>query len=345
MRSRKWLMMAIVVAFLWADRACLGVGRPALRISELVNQSDAVVVADVSEIKPVGRTSVGFGGVALAAQLYRAEAVALYKLAGSCQHEFSVEFVLPDTSTGYRSVKTGIRMLFLKKSGTTYNPTSPYYPDFPAVRFERTEFQGLEGAELVYAELSAVVVSADASLDDKWEVLRQSFAIPDSNKLFVNDLLVGLQNTADLDLHRRIQAELIGRNDISELQDVCNVLLADTLSANQKEVLLFRIGRDLKNEKAVPGLKQLLQSADPQVRVASAQALWHIASAFSIGALTEALNDQNRDVRYYAIRGLADITGELQWGPSLGEYEEHEAKYRQHWLEWASQNSEPHTHN
>jgi hypothetical protein len=180
------------------------------------------------------------------------------------------------------------------------------------------------------------------SPDDKWEVLTQSFAIPDGNKLFLDDLLVGLRNTSDPDLHRRIQAELISRNDISELPDVCGALLADSISVNQKPVLLYVIAQHLRNEKAVPALTQLLQSHDPEVRVASAQSLWHIAAASSISALTEALSDQNSDVRYYAIRGLADVTGEQQWGPSPAEYQEHETKYRQHWLDWATQNKLPH---
>ena len=341
MRSRKYLRVAIVIAFLWSGQSCLGTGLPALRIFELVNQSDVVVVADVGELKPIGPAGVMFGDTALLGERYRIEGLALYRLVGSCPDEFSVEFVLPNASTSYRSVKTGTRLLFLKKSGTTYNPTSLYFPDFPAVRSEPAEFQGLEGAELVFAELGAAIASSAASPEYKWEVLRQSFAIPASNKLFLNDLLVGLQNTSDPDLHHRIQAELISRNDLSQLPDVSGVLLSDTLSETQKDLLLFTIGRDLKSERALPALVRLLQSSDPKVRVASTQALWHTASpsSISIAALAQALNDKNPEVRYYAIRGLADATGEQQWGPGPAEYEAHEAKYRQHWLEWTTRNS------
>ena len=345
MRLGKYLTIVIAVGFLWSGRPCLGTALPPLHISELVSQSDVVVVANVSEIKPVGLASVSFGGIPLSAQRYRVQTVALYRLVGSCPEQFSVEFVLPNSSTGYRSVKLGPRMLFLKRSGATYNPTNPYYPDFPALRFEPIDFHGKDATELVFAELGAVIASPDASLEDRWEVLSRSYAIPEDNKVFLSDLLVGLWDTGAPDLRRRKQAELISRNDISELADVCDALLAGTLSTAQKTVLLYAIGQHLKNEKAVPGLTRLLQFRDLRVRVASAQALWHIASASSIGPLAEALNDESSDVRYYAIRGLADATGELQWGPSVAEYQEHEAKYRQHWLEWASQNSAPHTHN
>ncbi len=344
MRSCKYLMIAIAVASLCAARICLGTGLPSLRMSELVSQSDVVVVADVSAIKSEGLAGISLGGIAIPAERYSAKIVTLYCLVDSCPERFSLEFVLPNTATGYRPVKSGARLLFLKKSGTVYKPTNPYYPDFPALRAVPSEFHG-DVTALVFAELGAVIASANASPSDKWEVLTQSFVIPEGNTLFLNDLLVGLRSTADPELHRRVQAELISRNDISELGDVCDALAADGVSPTEKAVLLYVISQRLKNESAAPTLAQSLHSSDPQVRLASAQALWHIASPSSIGALTEALNDQSIDVRYYAIRGLAAATGELQWGPSPSEYEEHESKYRQHWLEWASQHEVPLSHN
>jgi hypothetical protein len=345
MRSRKYLAVAIAASFLSSGRACLGTAVPPLRISDLVSQSDVVVVADVSEIRPAGLADVDLGGISVSAQRYSARAVARYNLEGTCPDEFSVEFVLPTTSTGYKSVKPGTRILFLKHSGTMYSPTDPYYPDLPAIRSDPYGFQSNNATELVFAELAAVVASVDASPGDKWEVLSQSYSIPDGNKSFLGGLRVGVRNAGEPELRRRIQAELIGRNDVSEFSDVCNALLTQSVATAPKAVLLYEIGQRLKSEKAVPGLTRLLQSPELELRIASAQALWHVASASSIGALTGALNDQSPDVRYYAIRGLADITGELQWGPSIAEYHEHEAKYRQYWMEWASQNSAPLTNN
>lgn len=339
MGSRKSLTILIAAGLLWAGRPCQGTGIPNLRIYELAAQSDVVVVADVSNILPEDPAATDSGDIPLSAHRYRAQAVSLYTLVGSCPGEFDVDFTLPEESTGYSSVKPGTRMLFLKKAGTAYYPTSQYYPDLPAVRSEPGELEGKDAAERVLAELGAVMASADVTLADKWEVLIRSYAIPDDDRSFLADLIAGLRNTSDPDLRRRIQAELIARNDISEFSDVRDALLSNTMSTTQKAVILYDIGQRLKNEKAVPGLKQLLKSSDPEVRVASAQALWHIASASSIGTLAEALKDENPQVRYYAIRALADIVGQPQWGPGPGEYEENEAKYLQHWLDWARKNS------
>jgi hypothetical protein len=51
-------------------------------------------------------------------------------------------------------------MLFLKKSGAYYIFANPYYPDFPALGSQPSEFQGRDGADLVVAELGAVIASA-----------------------------------------------------------------------------------------------------------------------------------------------------------------------------------------
>jgi hypothetical protein len=339
MGSRKSLVIIIAVGLIWAGRPCRATGTPNLRISELVTQSEVVVVADVNAIKPNGFATLNLNGNILSAKHYSAQAALLYSLAGSCPEDFSVDLVLPDDPIGYRSVKPGTRMLFLKRSGDASRPTNPYYPDLPALRSEPGELHGKNATERVLAELGAVMASADVSAADKWEVMIRSYAIPDGDRSFVNDLLTGLQSTGDPELRGRIQAELIGRNDISEFPDVRDALFANTISTTQKAVILYEIGQRLTNEKAVPGLTQLLKSPDPEVRVASAQGLWHIASTSSIAPLTEALGDQDSEVRYYAIRGLADATGDLQWGPSPGEYQEHGVKYLQHWLEWTRKNS------
>lgn len=229
-------------------------------------------------------------------------------------------------------------MLFLKKSGDGYTPVDLFYPDLPALGSPLAELQGKTVAEKVFAELGAVVASADASPTDRRDVLFWSYAIPDSNKSFLKDVLAGVQNSADPDLHWRLEAELIRRNDASQFADVCNALLSGSVPPDEQREVLYAIASRLNNEKALPELRKLLQSSSPEVRVASAQALWHTASPASVGALAEALHDENPDVRYYAIRGLADATEQPQWGPSIAEYQGHEAKYLSYWRAWATAN-------
>jgi HEAT repeat protein len=65
------------------------------------------------------------------------------------------------------------------------------------------------------------------------------------------------------------------------------------------------------------------------------EALWHISDPSSKNALASGLEDPSDDVRYYSVRGLAEITGEVQWGPSIFEFQEREQRYLNHWREWA----------
>lgn len=336
MTSPKQLAIVIVVGFLCATRACFGI--PHLSIPRLVSESTLIVVAEVGEIKPVAAAQVVFNGSVLKGQSYRAEAVVLYTLTGDSPGRFTIEFALPNSSNGYRSVRAGIRMLFLKKSGDGYTPVDLFYPDLPALRSPLAELQGKTVTERVFGELGAVVASADASTTDRRDVLFWSYAIPDSNKSFLKDVLAGVQNTADPDLHWRLEAELIRRNDASQFADVCNALLSGSVPPDEQREVLYAIASRLNNEKALPELRKLLQSSSPEIRVASAQALWHTASPASVGALAEALHDENPDVRYYAIRGLADATEQPQWGPSIAEYQGHEAKYLSYWSDWATAN-------
>jgi hypothetical protein len=331
-----------VTLFLSVGRGSLATGLPHLQIPELVSQSDVVVVADVSKLTKIGSASILFHGDALPGERYSVEAVTLYTLRGSCPGRFNLEFEIPFSGVGYLSVKSGTRMLFLKKSGSIFVPADPYYPDLPAVPAAPPELQGKDTAAQVVAELGAVIASADATPEQKVEILGRSYAIPEDDETFLGDLLVGARNTADPDVKSRIQSILLRRNDISELPNMCDTLLMGNLTASQKEMLLYGIGYNLKSQKSLSQLRRLLESPDPEIRLAAAKGLWHTASPTSVPVLMKALNDENPEVRYFAIRGLADATGQPRFGPSPAAYEGHEAEYQQHWLDWAKQNSANH---
>lgn len=339
MKAWRHATIAITIGFLCVGAVSLGTGVPHLQIPELVSQSDVVVVAEVSKLTAIGPASISFHGQALPGERYRVDAVTLYTLRGSCPDHFNVEFEIPFSGVGYLTVRSGARMLFLKKLGNIFVPANPYYPAFPAVRAAPPELQDKDTAEQVVVELGAVIASADATPDDKVEILGRSYAVPEDDQTFLSDLLVGARNTADADVKSRIQSILLRRNNISELQNMCDTLLTGNVTASQKELLLYGIGYNLKDQKALPQLSRLLESPDAEIRVAAAKALWHTASPTSVPVLMKALDDQNPDVRYFAIRGLAVATDQPRFGPSPTAYEGHEDEYRQHWLDWAKQDS------
>jgi hypothetical protein len=251
MNWRKYLVILAAVAFCYSGRVCRGVGIPSLRISDLINDSDVVVVAEEDKLTLIGSSETVIGGQSVTAQRYQAQAVAKYFLKGSCPERFKIELVYPESSPGYIAFKSGIRLLFLKKLGDTYVPTSPYYPDLPAVSSKPILANSETLTDSVFAVLTAVVASPEASVSDKLEVLARSYAIPRSYNSYLAQLQVGLQNTSDPDLKVRLQAELVGRDDVSVLSTVCKALQSDTLSKNQKEIFLYVI-----SERSVLRLKR-----------------------------------------------------------------------------------------
>lgn len=341
MRTKRfgYAILAVVLGTFGSALSSIGGGRPHLNIDELVSQSDVVVVADVGAAQRVEATSVLFSGRILPGQRYRMEATSLYTLAGVSPDQLTLEFALPDASTSYQPVRRGTRMIFLKQSGEVYTPTNPYYPDLPALRTKPAETEGLDGADAVIAELAAVVGSPDASVELKRETLIYAYAIAKDNSSFTNGLLRGFGNTLDEDTRRWMQTVLFSRGDISTLPEACDALLSGTLSPDEKKGLIYGVGTRLTNLRSTPELARLLQSPDEEVRRAGALALWHTVTADSKQALIQALNDEDFEVREYAMRGLADLTGQPQWGPGPAAYENDPEKYRQHWLEWAKQNS------
>lgn len=72
-----------------------------------------------------------------------------------------------------------------------------------------------------------------------------------------------------------------------------------------------------------------------ETRRAAAAALRHTGSNAAVDALSSALQDSDREVRYHAVLGLATITGLDEWGPSLELFDREEERYLTHWRAWA----------
>ena len=86
-------------------------------------------------------------------------------------------------------------------------------------------------------------------------------------------------------------------------------------------------------------LARFLDSADVIVRRSAAQALRAIASKTAIEPLVKALEDDDWEVRWVAVMGLAGIVGPNKngqsWYPAYDGFKNDELKYLQHWREWA----------
>jgi hypothetical protein len=330
-RCRKFLLLFMVLV-----SVCRAVGVKNLRIEDLVKTSDVIAIADVVEVRAVGPAApIAFRGQQIPAEAYIAELATRVSIKGSIPNRMSVKYELPTSFIGYQGLRRGTRMVFLRKDGAGYTLADPYYPDFPATASESAPaFGSGDYAAMVVDAMLAVVASSSATAAEKSEILRVDYVIP-SSKAAIGAFKSALATAKEPELEQRLQGELIRLGDIGELPSVAHTLLNSLATDNQRVWLLYVIGNDLTNPRAIPALQPLLRSTDNSIREAAAQALWHIADSAAVPSLAKALEDPDEQVRFYAVRGCADIAGQVGWGgPSESEFHEHQQKYLTHWEDW-----------
>jgi hypothetical protein len=311
-----------------------------LHIDDLVRASDVIAVAEVTEAKMIGPAQpIQFRGKFLQAATYSNELLLRRVIKGSPADRIIVEYALPTTFVGYRTLQPGTRMVFLRQGQDRYSPADPYYPDFPAVLStagNESSGPAVGGyTTAVVREMIAVIASASASSAEKSQVLRVDYALP-ANAEVVAAFREGVANAQDQDLQQRLQGELIRLGDMTELPHIAGLLLSNTATADQRIWLLYVIGNRVSDRQAIPALKPLLRSGESSLRAAAVEALWHIADPIAVPELAKSLQDTDEQVRFYAVRALSDIANEPGWGgPGESEFREHQDKYLTHWQNWA----------
>ncbi len=330
-RRNSFLCLLVVV---WSH----AVGVPNLHINELVNASDLIAIVDITSLKMIRPAPpIVFRDQMLEAQALSSEVQVRRTIKGLASGHLTIKYTVPKLFIGYRTLQPGTRIVFLRREGAEYTVANPYYPDFPAVsslQAQPAESPGSDYVTAVVHEMVAVIASDIASPEEKAQILQVSYALPSSNNV-IAALQEGLLRAGDDGLKQRLQSELIRLGDITELPEVARLLLTNSVSPNQKIGFLYVIGNSVRVPGALPALELLLRAGDSSIRTSAMEALWHIADPRATNVLVSGLEDPSRDVRYYAVRGLAEITGEIQWGPSISEFQEHEQQYLAHWREWS----------
>lgn len=98
------------------------------------------------------------------------------------------------------------------------------------------------------------------------------------------------------------------------------------------------IGNYAKTPAALGCASALAQSPILEAQEGAFSALRHIGTTGAVKPLTLGLESNNRMVRYYAVTGLAQITGQRP-APSLPDFEQNEAGYVQFWRQKAAEGS------
>ncbi|MGH9494638.1 MAG: HEAT repeat domain-containing protein [Candidatus Sulfotelmatobacter sp.] len=308
---------------------------PVLSVPSLASLSDLIILGDVKSVHKQGAGSVTRFGEALPAHVVICEIEVSILVKGTVDGgKIEVSYLLPDQPVGFLGLSTGYQMLFLKKTDSNYGLASPYHPSLPAVPVSLPA-TGDELAKIATL-LGAVVQSSDTNLGSKQVALYALSTIRNSES--TRALQKSLEQPDDA-LRLGAAGFLLLRNDLSGL-DIAEKALTQpgSLNGNILHNLDYAVGEGVKDDKAIPVLSRLARVPELETRRSAASALKHTVSKEAIPSLTYLLRDPDIRIRHNAVVGLAEITGETDWGPNLDLFESDEQKYIKHWREWALAN-------
>lgn len=225
-------------------------------------------------------------------------------------------------------------MFFLRAvSQQGYEVLNPYHPfvialpDAPATS---------EGSALgrVIAEIAHVLNSPLTPQEDRKRAVGILAWVESSAD---EAALKKASQTLDGPVRLHIAAALLRRNDITLLDLAEKVLTSPPQGAETGILskLAYAIRDGVTDSRAVPALMRLLGSKEVFVRQSAAAALRHVGDETVIEPLSKALQDGAREVRYQAVLGLATVTGQSDWSPSLDLFIKEEQRYLTYWREWA----------
>lgn len=242
------------------------------------------------------------------------------------------QFALPDAPTGYRGIGPGeFGVFFFRDGDGTLEVLDPYYPFLVAAPGLRPSAGSL--ASRVVAEVAHVLSYPASTRDMRMEavMILQSVGTPRATAA-----LRAAAGGSDVRSRVLALAALLERGDTSALPAVKEIALSSPQATDND--LMLGIGaalRYLHDAKAIPTLKDLLQAPNVWVRRGAAAALRNTRSPKAILPLSRALYDIDREVRYYAVVGLGETTGQSEWTPSIANFNQNEKKFVDHWRDWA----------
>ena len=320
-------LLALVSVSCWATPV------PQRNLGAVLNGSDIIVVGFVASVTNNGTTELSSNGTQIHATIAEAHVQVKSVLAGgSLPNEISIQYAIPDMPIGYRTIGAHtLRLLLLQRHGDTYSFSDPHFPSLPAV--DTAISQAASIIDRVSAVESGVLSSSQATPQDKEEAVYALGSLDNANAL---DVLARNISDTSIAVRLGIASQLSLHNNLKGAVVASQVLLNPPSGTPEYLLHNLRVGiRDgVKDESAVPNISAMLQSEDIETREAAAEALRHIGSPSVIDPLVRSLADPDKKVRYQAAAGLAEITGQRDWHPSLIEFSQHETKYLDHWAEW-----------
>lgn len=304
---------------------------PLLDLPALTRNADLIVLGQITSIRESGRVTITLEGKATESQSMVAELTARGVLKGKVDSpRIFFTFAVPMVESGYKTIAPSqFGLFFLRADGDErFTVLSPYYPFLVAA----SDSPKLKGNDLdrVVGTIAHLLAQPSA------ELRREAIYILDTASTDeATDALRRAASDGDTVVKLQALAALLRRGDISVLNIAEDFLLHP--KPNVDEYLRRNVSVSLegiKDPRAIVTLVRLLAAPDIQTRRSSAGALRHMHTTAAIGPLLTALESSDRGVRYQGVIGLAELTGQDEWAPSVELFQKDEQHFIAHWKEW-----------
>jgi hypothetical protein len=328
------MLSCVTAAVIICVSVASGIPIPAMDLADLAQRSDLIAIGQIISIVQKDARTIELNGTPTHVRIMVGELRVDQSLKGAVNvPSLSFEFELPDVPLGYGAIAPmSYRMIFLKKVPAGYSFVSAYYPSVCAIPGVLP--RDTETLDNITAQLAAVVQDLRADTAQKEEAL---YALRTLRIPAATDALKSALQEKSTDLQLIATGTLLERNDISGIQ-----IAEESLTKRPPAIpsylfhnVAYAISQGVRDERAIPVLARLLRLPEVETRRAAASALWHTHSDSAAPALVAALDDPDFEVRFYGVIGLAEITGQSDWHPNMEVFHGNEAKYLQHWRDWA----------
>jgi hypothetical protein len=332
MKLRTFVFVALATVVLAVCSS--GIPIPMLDLRALGDASDAILVGEVLDVWRIDRGVMAIRDHSMSVDTMEARFRVDRVIKGDAGHEIRFRFLLPEFGMGYHGVaQNSYRLVFLKQTAESTTFTSPYYPSFPATASHVSE----SGAtfDKVVSEIAAALEAASTSDNDRQVAIWTLRTV--STSTATRALRFAARNSNSSRVTLTAVAALLARGDISEIS-LAEQVLTQAEAPQEDELrqnLLAAIYEGVNTEQAIPTLRHLLGSSDVKVRRVVVMAMRNTKSISVFPDLSRALNDSDFEVRYYAVVGLAEITGQNEWRPLMDRFRSDEERYLTYWRTWA----------
>lgn len=333
-----------IVAFV--SICCLTPGRAtiihAIDVAALVESSDLIISGRVTSTSQQGPTHITLPGGSIPGESFLAIISVDETLKGELENaNVPVEFAVPDAPAGIRGIPNGqYGIFFLQKRTSGYGVSDPLYPFLPALPGGRPSL-GLP-LDRVIKKLGEVVGESASTPTEISSALEALARI--QGKVSTETLRRALESSTGT-VKLQVASKLVARNDLNGLEPVETALLRPGPEHEQLFPVLAGSLSGLKDPKSIPALKRLLRANNPMITKSVVIALRQSGAKEAIGPLSHLLENSDEQVRYYAVVGLGEITGQDEWTPTFAEFRRNETKYLSYWRDWAASNTRQETSN